>query len=638
MFDFSPHAFGPYQLLDKIGQGGMAEIFRAESRGSQGFVKEVAIKRILSSLASNEDFVTQFLDEARIAGSLSHPNIVQILDVGQVEDSYYIAMEFVNGRHLGQVIRTTINSGQYFPLHVAVLIIKEVAQALAFAHSARDPNGQPMQIIHRDISPQNILVDYHGAIKLTDFGIAKAANKLFQTTAGVIKGKFSYLAPEQLIGHAASSASDLFSLGVVFWEMLSGRRLFQGESDIKTIQLVQACEVPSVNQFRGDIPDTLDEIVCNLLASSPQHRYQDASLLVRDLSYFMTNNAIPDSPSQVAHYMGSLFPDAVPSTVQPATKASLPAISAQDAELYQSASSFEDEDTPVASTTELDSSNAPAPSWEAEPVKAPAWDDGAPTQVHASDAPITPGPAGAFDDVHTAAVDMSPLLAPQAFQGEGADLLSPPKETFPTGGSQGEEPPSPPPTVPLDEDIIKKVQKAARAGNYEETADLSAMEEIGDTVQPVQAPTKDLNSMEGLLASPDDVSTPDAETIPLPPPAPRSGSSSFFVVIVVVLLCALGGMGATAYVLLRKPKPRVISKPPERSTVTLQVEIDPPGAKVMLNGQPMDGKAKKRTISGLHGGFRYQIQASMKGYKPQRKFVELKGKITRIDIKLEKQP
>ncbi len=307
MFDKFPQQFGPYVLLEKIGQGGMAEIFRATISGPGNFTKEVAIKRILPSLAHNNDFITQFLDEARIAGSLSHPNIVQIYNVDQVDDHYYIAMEYIRGEHLGQVIRDTVEKMKFFPFPIGVSIINQVAKALHFAHSATDVDGRPLHIIHRDVSPQNIMIALNGGVKLTDFGIAKAANRLYQTTAGVIKGKFSYLAPEQLRGAPASVSSDIFALGVVFWELLAGRRLFQSNSDIKTIQLVQACQIPPLTKIRNDIPEQLDQIVAHFLAPTPEGRYQNAAEIVNVLTSFLLEQGVTEETTIIANFMANLY-------------------------------------------------------------------------------------------------------------------------------------------------------------------------------------------------------------------------------------------------------------------------------------------------------------------------------------------
>ncbi len=302
-----PVKFGNYILLEKIGQGGMAEIFLAQIEGPGKFVKKIAIKRILAYLSNEEEFITQFLDEARIAGALNHPNIVQIYEVGDVDGNFYIAMEYVEGKHLGQIIHRTVEIGQLVPVEVALIIINEIAKALAYAHSATDEKGNPLNIIHRDVSPQNILIGFNGTVKLTDFGIAKARNKLHQTRADVIKGKFSYLAPELLTGSSASPASDLFSLGVVFWELLTGRRLFQGQNDAHTLQLIQQCYVPPIRQFRSDVSQSIENLIRGLLAPSPQYRYQKADFLVKELSKLLLEYGVTDLLFTVSNYVKRLF-------------------------------------------------------------------------------------------------------------------------------------------------------------------------------------------------------------------------------------------------------------------------------------------------------------------------------------------
>lgn len=439
MFDQYPQEFGPYILLEKIGQGGMAEIFRAESKGPQGFAKEVAIKRILSSLASNEDFITQFLDEARIVGNLSHPNIVQIYDVGQVDDAYYIAMEYIHGKHLGQVIQKSVETMSQFPLRESIAAINEISKALAFAHNAVDSLNNPLHIIHRDVSPQNVLVGYNGAVKLTDFGIAKATNKLFQTTAGVIKGKFSYLAPEQLVGKGASTASDIFSLGVAFWEMLSGRRLFQGESDIRTIQLVQACQVPPLSQFRSDVPPALEQVIAYMLSPSPEYRYQNAYDLVSALSNILMQYGVSEHLNLIANFMGSLYPEAFQQDggVIP-TQASVQAI-ADDPALYgygqgikQPAPPDDFVDAPTAMIENVlpqpNSANVPAP----------------PSSLQTLDAPTIPLDEHKVQEFLSSPQPPAPIHVPSAV-GDGMHRTDHPTNPLPTPESYEQVQPIPPP-------------------------------------------------------------------------------------------------------------------------------------------------------------------------------------------------
>lgn len=559
MFEQYPKSFGSYTLLEKIGQGGMAEIFRAENTGPQGFAKEVAIKRILASLASNEDFITQFLDEARIVGNLSHPNIVQIYDVGQVDDAYYIAMEYVDGKHLGQVIQRAVETMNQVPVRESIAIINEVCKALAFAHSAVDSMGHPLDIIHRDVSPQNILVGYNGAVKLTDFGIAKAANKLFQTTAGVIKGKFSYLAPEQLIGKGASTASDIFSLGVALWEMISGRRLFQGESDIRTIQMVQACQVPPLSQFRSDVPLELEQVLAYMLAPQPEYRYQNAYDLVNMFSHLLHQYGISEHLHLIANFMGSLYPEAFANTGAAPTRASIPAISDAQAAAYYTPAPPEDfVDAPTAAISD-------SPLYRAnsqEDVTSPLEQDNL-----SLDSPTMPLDAQKVQDFF-ATQQMMPVMVPSV---QLPSVSLPPPISFPSA---------------LSDEIS---------------------ETLGDK------PTSALPIQEEAENSP----STDPTLVPL------RTSRWKGIVWTCVLLVFLGGGVAFAYLYYQQHILHPVDAEPLSSQpATIQVSISPPEAHVTLNGQPIQGR-EKRTQTGLISGLKYSVRASLKGYKTITQQIEL---------------
>ncbi|TNE50391.1 MAG: serine/threonine protein kinase [Deltaproteobacteria bacterium] len=624
MFEQYPKEFGPYMLLQKIGQGGMAEIFRAESAGPQGFAKEVAIKRILSSLASNEDFITQFLDEARIVGNLSHPNIVQIYDVGQVDDAYYIAMEFVDGKHMGQVIQRSIESMSQVPVREATAIINEVSKALAFAHSAVDSLGNPLHIIHRDVSPQNILIGFNGAIKLTDFGIAKAANKLFQTTAGVIKGKFSYLAPEQLVGKGASTASDIFSLGVAFWEMLSGRRLFQGESDIRTIQLVQACQVPPLSQFRNDVPPELEQVITYMLSPSPEYRYQNAYDLVNALSHILHHFGVSEHLNLVANFMGSLYPENYQNSGAAPTRASMPAVSeAEAAQYYPSV-------------------------------------------------PSGPASVDDFGDDPTQALSESPL----------ADLTTQldPNETT----SQGTLPSNDPPTMPLDSkevaDFFATQQMPPGALNLPSAAATPAsatgaldipsavspsmdlppgilpptktpppplyIPSVGIGEPPAQKPTAPLPVEQALPPAPQfhGPSVPTAAPAPMTPnSAPTAPNQQLkkspwkALILTSLFLGLLGGGVAFGFIYYQQRQDPIGMAPPTSRPTTLQVLVHPPEARVTINGQPLTGSSKRQQ-SGLISGLKYSLRASLKGYKTYNHRFELQdGQTLSLKVTLQQE-
>src|SRR3990167_8278271 len=230
MTDFAPKQFGRYFLLDKLAVGGMAEIYKAKTFGVDGFEKLLVIKRILPHCAADSEFITMLIDEAKLSVLLSHTNIVQVYDLGKVGDDYFISMEFIDGSNLRQLLQRAAESETKLPVEICVYIMSEICKGLDYAHRKKDHHNQPLHIVHRDISPQNILISYDGEVKIVDFGIAKAAMNMSQTTTGILKGKVSYMSPEQALGKPLYNRTDIFSSALVFYEMLVGKKLFSGET------------------------------------------------------------------------------------------------------------------------------------------------------------------------------------------------------------------------------------------------------------------------------------------------------------------------------------------------------------------------------------------------------------------------
>jgi len=300
-----------YELLERIGIGGMAEVYRANALGAEGFERPIAIKRILPNLAEDEDFVKMFIDEAKIAVQLSHPNIVGIFDLGRFGDDYFIAMELVHGRDLRQIQDREAQLGRRMPLEIALHAGMKVCEALHHAHykGGGGHDGEAVYIIHRDVSPQNVLVSYDGQVKVTDFGLAKAAGRAVQTQAGIIKGKLAYMSPEQLTTVPIDQRSDVFAAGTLLWEMLTGERLFLGSNDRETIQKVFQAKVASPRSLDPAIPIELDRVVMKALAKDRDQRYRTAQEFHDDLEetgYLV--NAMVGAPS-VSAYMRALFPE-----------------------------------------------------------------------------------------------------------------------------------------------------------------------------------------------------------------------------------------------------------------------------------------------------------------------------------------
>jgi serine/threonine protein kinase len=303
-----PIPFGKYYLLERINVGGMAEVFRAKAFGVEGFERLVAVKKILPNIAEDEEFIAMFIDEAKIAVQLQHANIAQIFDLGKVEGSYFIALEFVRGRDLRAMFDRVRQRGEVMPTPQACFIVMQVCEGLDYAHNKRDGQGQDLHLVHRDISPQNVLVGFEGEIKVIDFGIAKAAGKASKTQAGILKGKFGYMSPEQVRGLPIDRRSDIFSVGIVLYELLTGERLFMGESDFSTLEKVRNVEILPPSSYNKSIPEELERIALKALAKDPEDRYQNAIDLHDDLQAFLYTKGELYSRKDLAAWMKKIFP------------------------------------------------------------------------------------------------------------------------------------------------------------------------------------------------------------------------------------------------------------------------------------------------------------------------------------------
>ncbi len=277
---------GQYETLFKLGVGGMAEVLLGRSTGVGGFEKLVAVKRILPHMTEDEKFVKMFIDEATISARLNHSSIGQIFEFGRSDDSYYIAMEFIQGVDLRSIHKVFRNRDMAPTPELGAFIIMNVCAALHYAHTMTDARGQPLGIIHRDLSPSNVLVSYEGQVKLIDFGIAKAAQRLYVTVGPNLKGKFAYMSPEQASGTAMDHRSDIFGAGILLFELLTGRNPFRATRDIDTLQRVLAARVPNPCRVVPDVPQELDRICMKALALNPDHRYAYASQMQEELETY----------------------------------------------------------------------------------------------------------------------------------------------------------------------------------------------------------------------------------------------------------------------------------------------------------------------------------------------------------------
>jgi serine/threonine protein kinase len=299
--------FGPYELLDRVAIGGMAEVFKAKRTGVEGFEKVVALKRILPHLSDNKEFVDMFVDEAKMVAGLTHPSIVQIFDLGKIDKSLYIVMEYVHGRDLRTIMKRAREKGLRMPLDLSLRVVSQVCAALEYAHRKKDERGRPMEIVHRDVSPQNILISFEGEVKLVDFGIAKAATKASNTDRGALRGKLLYMSPEQAWGRTIDRRSDVFSLGIVLYEMVTETKPFIGAgTELTILELVRQCVITPARGINPRVPEVLDRVIMKALARDPPERYQDAGQMQRGLERFLRERP-PVTARDLARFLELLF-------------------------------------------------------------------------------------------------------------------------------------------------------------------------------------------------------------------------------------------------------------------------------------------------------------------------------------------
>ncbi|MDB4954043.1 MAG: serine/threonine protein kinase [Myxococcales bacterium] len=299
--------FGPYEVYEQLGAGGMATVHRAVLDIGGGVLREVALKRLLPQLADDKKFIEDFVREARLAAELNHPNIVRMLELGRIGSTYFIAMELVRGQSLLHLTKIAHATRMQTPIGVAIAILAEILDGLDYASNATDADGEPLEIVHRDLSPSNLIITDDGHLKIIDFGVAKAVSGKFTTNTGLVKGKLAYLPLEALAGKAVDRRADIFSVGVVAWELITGKRLFRADTDFDVIQKIREGIVPPPSKYhRGSTPE-LDEIVLHAVSRSRDERWPSAGVMRHALD--SVRRHYRDGAREVASWKRMLIPE-----------------------------------------------------------------------------------------------------------------------------------------------------------------------------------------------------------------------------------------------------------------------------------------------------------------------------------------
>ncbi len=612
-----PVPFGKYYLLERINVGGMAEVFKAKTFGVEGFERLLAVKRILSNIAEDEEFISMFIDEAKIAVQLQHANIAQIFDLGKVDGSYFIALEYVNGRDLRSIFDRMRSRGESLPIAMACWVMMQVCEGLDYAHNKRDGQGRELHLIHRDISPQNVLIGYDGEVKLIDFGIAKAAGKASTTQAGILKGKFGYMSPEQVRGLPIDKRSDIFAVGIVLYELLTGERLFVGETDFSTLEKVRNVEIVPPSAYNKKIPPELERLILKALARDPEDRYSNAIDLHDDLQSFLYSIGEFYSRKDLSAWMKKTF---------------AAEIEEDNAKLEQ----HRQVAPPVAATGEVSRRAAvgagaptrlgmgappPPPPVPARPNHQMGWDDEEldtqifdkePTEQQASDR--TPADLFFEDDDRTVATEPDPDILEQA-RPPGSLVTPKPEPTLSiTLGSEDLPAPTPPPAArpkaPVRRPTLSGIPAPAVSRNSRPIPTLHApptppstpplpptpppldtppppvsLRRSGMNLPPVpRQPTPPvglppapamhntqprLSPRQAFAAEPAYAPTPFGtgtfvEPAPLPPPRKKGGALA---VVVILLLAAAGGGGFWYYSTTNRPGKIEVAATPADATV-----------------------------------------------------------------------
>lgn len=306
---FHPQRFGPYTLLRPVGRGGMAEVFLAQTRGLGGFERLLCVKRVLDEHVEDGELIELLVEEAKLVSRIAHPNVAQVFDLGKVDEQFYIAMEWIDGVDALKLLEACEQREIHVPVSAAAYIVHEIARGLHAAHTTTDEEGRPLGIVHRDVTPTNVLLSLEGQVKLIDFGVARNVLRSRQTAVGVVKGKYNYLAPEQARGERVDARADVFAAGILLFELLVGEPLYPGTKAADVVVKARNAKIPSIKKLRGDVPDELEQIARRALEKDPAKRTPSAAALADELERFLTTHAPEFGAGSLAALVLHLFPE-----------------------------------------------------------------------------------------------------------------------------------------------------------------------------------------------------------------------------------------------------------------------------------------------------------------------------------------
>jgi serine/threonine protein kinase len=537
----NPELFGPYEVYERLGVGGMATVHRAKKQGIEGFERVVALKRMLSHLADDETFIQSFVREARLASQLQHGNIIHIYDLGRVGRVYYIAMEYIRGRDLRKILKQTAYATGPMPLAMMLMLARQLCDALDYAHGLADETGEPLGLVHRDVSPSNILIAADGHLKIIDFGIAKATSSSLRTLSGRVKGKFAYMAPEAIHGKQLDRRTDIFAVGTVAHEMLTARPLFATKNQFDTIRRITQEEVKPPSHYNPECPPELDEIIMTALAKSPDERWQTAGAMHRALDHVAKKHGLQTTNREIAEWLEWAFQ-------QPLQQKRVELTHRTDVDVVKANEPAVKEPTvkeptlksgPVVPVENLDSASIELV-WGGRVGGRSRRDSGGPGEL--VDAPY------AVDDRGSQPVPVQSL----AEAGSGA-VHSFPLHAGARDGSQPYRMPTPVPPIPIGPAVSEGSRPVSRPIDAREAAGQSTM--LGVAPPPLRHSTKPTSAPQPVFGPPGTTGSGPVSTPSLPPPQrttphmrnaperprpqPPQGQSSARTLVQILLVLAL---------------------------------------------------------------------------------------------------